>query len=112
MGNGEWGVGIRESGVGIRESGFGIRDSGFGTRESGAGSREWGLGTREWGLGNRGSGIMARLLDSLLLMNKPLSAVISSLWAECSLICSNLQHPVSAGGAMRSKGGHILPGIL
>ena len=56
-------------------------------------------------------GIMARLLDSLLLMNKPLSAVISSLWVRCSLICSNLRHPVSAGGAMRSRGGRILPGI-
>ena len=65
-----------------------------------------GLGTGDWE-----SGIMVRLLDSLLLMNKPLSAVISSLWVRCSLICSDLRHPVSAGEAMRSKGGHILPDI-
>lgn len=71
------------------------------------GSGEWGLEAGDWGLG-----IMARLLDSLLLMNKPLSAVISSLWVRGSLIFPDLRHPVSAGGAMRSKGDHILPGIL
>lgn len=74
----------------------------MGNGESGMGDEDWRLEAGDWGMG-----IMARLLDSLLLMNKPLSAVISSLWAGCSLICSNLRHLVSAGGAMRSRGGRI-----
>lgn len=100
MGNGDWGLGNGESGIGNGESGMGDGDWRLGTGESGMGAGDW------------ESGIMARLLDSLLLMNKPLSAVISSFGVRCSLICSNLRHPVSAGGAMRSKGGRILPGIL
>lgn len=86
----------------------------MGTGESGMGNGELIADSRDWGMeaGDRGMRIMARLLDSLLLMNKPLSAVISSLWAGCSLICSDLRHLVSAGGVMHSRGGRILPGIL
>lgn len=86
---------------------------GMENRELIADSREWGMGARESGMGDGGwgLGIMVPLLLPFLFMNRPLSAVISSLWAGCSLICSNLRHPVSAGGAMHSRGGRILPGI-
>ncbi len=81
MGSGEWGLGNGDSGIGKLTADKLVADS------------------REWGLGKR------------FFMDRPISDFIGFLWIGISLIVSNLRHPVSAGGAMRSKGGHILPGI-
>lgn len=95
MGTGEWGLEAGEWGMENREL---IADS-----------REWGMGARESGMGDGGwgLGIMVPLLLPFLFMNRPVPSFIGSFGVRCSLICSNLRHPVSAGGAMRSKGGHI-----